>query len=94
MSIKKVKLNRLGWQLMELREQQGLTREQVAERGAISKHTIVSCESGHVPSLRILVRMLKVYGYGIYIGRTKYVERQSEGKNGQGDRGEGPSDSV
>ena len=78
MKVKTIKTEHIGAQLKKFRMERGLTYDQVAERGGIYKYTIVSCETGHVPSLKTLIKILKVYGYGIYLGRKKDVEGRCE----------------
>lgn len=83
MSVKRIKLEHLGTQLKKFRMERGLTHDQVAERGGVYKYTIVSCETGHVPSLKTLIKILRVYGYAIYLGRVKDVEGGSESEAGK-----------
>ena len=83
MSVKRIKLEHLGTQLKKFRMERGLTYDQVAERGEVYKYTIVSCETGHVPSLKTLIKILRVYGYAIYLGRVKDVEGGSESEAGK-----------
>jgi transcriptional regulator with XRE-family HTH domain len=93
-SIKKIKMNNLGDVLRKIREKQELTRDQAAERAGLYRYTVISVESGHIPSLKTLNKLLRAYGYKIYIGRTKDVEGQGKEEAGRGDRREGLPDPV
>lgn len=52
----------MGKRLRALRKNQGLTLEQVAERAALNKSTVVQAEKGRNPTLLTVLRLLRVYG--------------------------------
>lgn len=55
-------LQELGRRLRALREAQGLTRVETAERAGLSRRTVSRAEQGHNPTLLTVVRLLRLYG--------------------------------
>ena len=50
----------------ELRTQQGLTQEEIAERVGVSRQTIISIESGRYnPSILLAYKLARVFGQSI-----------------------------
>jgi putative transcriptional regulator len=48
--------------LKEFREKNEMTQEKLAERGGVTRQTIISIESGkYVPSLELALRFAKVF---------------------------------
>ena len=55
-------MQQLGRRLRALREVQGLTRIETAERAGLSRRTVSRAEEGHNPTLLTLLRLLRLYG--------------------------------
>jgi transcriptional regulator with XRE-family HTH domain len=52
----------LGQRLRALRKDQGLTLQDVSDRAALNRSTIVKAEKGSNPTLATILRLLRTYG--------------------------------
>ena len=64
----------------ELRTQQGLTQEEIAERVGVSRQTIISIESGRYnPSILLAYKLARAFGQSIE--DLFFSEEQSDGES-------------
>lgn len=61
-----------GLYVRQAREEQGLTRDQLAERSAVSKRTLASLELGDSKGVQLdkLLSVLGALGLGLYVGEV------------------------
>lgn len=82
-----------GAHVRQTREEQGLTRAQLAQRAGVSERLLASLELGDAPGIRLdkLLSILHALGLSLVVLNTaEHPGRQKEPATPQGGRGESP----
>lgn len=72
---------RLGSLVKTLRDREGLTQEQLAEKLGLSRLTIQNLEAGKNPTMDTLLKAMQYFD--LLPGFDRYIESESDRNNGQ-----------
>lgn len=72
---------RLGTLVKTLRDREGLTQEQLAEKLGLSRLTIQNLEAGKNPTMDTLLKAMQYFD--LLPGFDRYIESESNRNNGQ-----------